>query len=252
MHSSNRIPAAFTLIELLTVIAIIGILAAIILPTVGKVRESAKTAQCASNLRQIAAAAQLYAGDNRDFLVPTYSEKNDGSGMVTYRVHLAPYLGAPVRQGTILVCPSDTLVGTSAAKLDNGRQPVSYGINNTSDPDGKFLHAYDQLPVKSRRITDVKNPARCIFACDIGKPASVTAAPSAWTENRPADDASFGYARFPSSSGIWNGDWPVYPRHAGGKHANAAFYDGHVRAIDLETDIASHPKGNAACLYDNH
>ena len=36
----------FTLIELLTVIAIIGVLAAIIIPTVGKVRQSAKSAQC--------------------------------------------------------------------------------------------------------------------------------------------------------------------------------------------------------------
>lgn len=44
---------AFTLIELLTVIAIIGILAAIIIPTVGKVRDSAKKAQCVSNLKQI-------------------------------------------------------------------------------------------------------------------------------------------------------------------------------------------------------
>ncbi len=45
---------AFTLIELLTVIAIIGILAAILIPTVGKVRENARRARCSSNVRQIA------------------------------------------------------------------------------------------------------------------------------------------------------------------------------------------------------
>ncbi len=44
---------AFTLIELLTVIAIIGILASILIPTLGAVRESARNAQCISNLRQI-------------------------------------------------------------------------------------------------------------------------------------------------------------------------------------------------------
>src|SRR5882724_10181217 len=59
---------AFTLIELLTVIAIIGILAAIIIPTVGKVRETAQRAVDASNLREIAKAAMVYATDNSDRL----------------------------------------------------------------------------------------------------------------------------------------------------------------------------------------
>ena len=58
--------AAFTLIELLTVIAIIGILAAIIIPVVGKVRNTAKTSLGLSNLRQIAVATLTYAGDNRN------------------------------------------------------------------------------------------------------------------------------------------------------------------------------------------
>jgi prepilin-type N-terminal cleavage/methylation domain-containing protein/prepilin-type processing-associated H-X9-DG protein len=62
---------AFTLIELLTVIAIIGILAAILIPVVGSVRESAKGSLCRSNLRQIGLAAHLYAADNEDFLPPT-------------------------------------------------------------------------------------------------------------------------------------------------------------------------------------
>ena len=67
--SSPRRPlAAFTLIELLTVIAIIGILAAIIIPTVGKVRETAQRAVDANNLREIVKAAMIYAGDNNDRL----------------------------------------------------------------------------------------------------------------------------------------------------------------------------------------
>ncbi len=64
--------AAFTLIELLTVIAIIGILAAIIIPTVGKVRSTARRSQCASNLRQIGMAFLLYAQENKNTLPAVY------------------------------------------------------------------------------------------------------------------------------------------------------------------------------------
>ncbi|EIP99851.1 prepilin-type N-terminal cleavage/methylation domain-containing protein [Opitutaceae bacterium TAV1] len=62
--------SAFTLIELLTVIAIIGILAAIIIPTVGKVRQTAKRIVAASNLRQIGQAALIYAADDSGSQLP--------------------------------------------------------------------------------------------------------------------------------------------------------------------------------------
>lgn len=57
--------SAFTLIELLTVIAIIGILAGIMIPTMGKVRRSANDAQCKTALRQWGMAIQLYIDDNK-------------------------------------------------------------------------------------------------------------------------------------------------------------------------------------------
>jgi prepilin-type N-terminal cleavage/methylation domain-containing protein len=66
--SPRSFTSAFTLIELLTVIAIIGILAAIIIPTVGAVREKAQRAVDGNNLREIIKAAQIYAGDNNDRL----------------------------------------------------------------------------------------------------------------------------------------------------------------------------------------
>ncbi|MCC7351244.1 MAG: DUF1559 domain-containing protein [Phycisphaerales bacterium] len=59
---------AFTLVELLVVIGIIALLISILLPTLNKARESAKTVACSSNLRQIHLACQMYANDWKSFL----------------------------------------------------------------------------------------------------------------------------------------------------------------------------------------
>ena len=57
--------SAFTLIELLTVIAVIAILAAILIPVIGNVRQKADEATCLNNLRQIGAAIGLYQSDHK-------------------------------------------------------------------------------------------------------------------------------------------------------------------------------------------
>jgi prepilin-type N-terminal cleavage/methylation domain-containing protein/prepilin-type processing-associated H-X9-DG protein len=60
---------AFTLVELLVVIAIIAILAALLLPTLTRAKTQARRVHCVSNERQLALTWLLYAGDNNDALV---------------------------------------------------------------------------------------------------------------------------------------------------------------------------------------
>ncbi|EIQ02133.1 prepilin-type N-terminal cleavage/methylation domain-containing protein [Opitutaceae bacterium TAV1] len=92
-HTTRR--HAFTLIELLTVIAIIGILAAIIIPVVGRVRASARAAQCLSNMRQTGAAAQLWSADNKGFIIPAYDATSEvaTTSLLSWMGMLAPYAG---------------------------------------------------------------------------------------------------------------------------------------------------------------
>ncbi len=56
--------SAFTLVELLAVMAVIGILAVLLLPVLAKSKTAAQRIQCASNLRQLGLAVELYWGDN--------------------------------------------------------------------------------------------------------------------------------------------------------------------------------------------
>ena len=70
---------AFTLIELLTVIAIVAVLAAILMPAISKVRENAAQSKTFSNMRQLVTAVNSFAVDNKGN-IPIGDQSADGEG----------------------------------------------------------------------------------------------------------------------------------------------------------------------------
>ena len=112
--------AAFTLVELLVVTAIIVVLAALLMPALSKAQDRSRTAVCASNLRQIGMATSGYVSDYNGFL-PTYSGLSTWPYSPNWMVVLRPYInkqyfcadvGGPVGSGdpkvarNIAMCPA--------------------------------------------------------------------------------------------------------------------------------------------------
>lgn len=113
---------AFTLVELLVVLAIISVLVALLLPAMVAVRKTAKTVQCTNNMRQICGGLLGYASDSRGKLPPALSLP--GTGQYWFdRDRAAPWITPALASqyagtsglipttvwgGGVHVCPEDT------------------------------------------------------------------------------------------------------------------------------------------------
>ncbi|EIP99992.1 prepilin-type N-terminal cleavage/methylation domain-containing protein [Opitutaceae bacterium TAV1] len=229
---------AFTLVELLTVIAIIGILAAIIIPTVGKVRQTAQRAACASNLRQIGVATFNYAADNKDWL-PGYEKRSEGyygfertasakgwTGGGQLVAYLHTYLGgkgdSPVTN-RIFVCPGNKIAKDSVETVAASDLPVAayyIGLKArvTTSTALKKPIAWDGA--RSIKITQLENPGTAVYLFD-----------------QDAEMVNVGMKDLKGTTIPLAASLPKLPATAvHGSTRNVLYFDGHVRTVDKDTD----------------
>jgi prepilin-type N-terminal cleavage/methylation domain-containing protein len=128
---------AFTLIELLIVLAVLILLAAILFPVIAPLREATQNATCQSHLRQLGAAVRLYAQDYDGHFPFGGSRPNFGDGEVgtwDWQNTIARYLkGSAISKRKIYRCPSSTDLDEDPqdpTRWEWDRNPVSYLYNN--------------------------------------------------------------------------------------------------------------------------
>ena len=158
-HRPNAVPAArraFTLVEVLVVVAVIAILISIIVPAVGLLRRSAKLVTSQSNLRTVAALMTAYSLDNRDYIVPSQFDDSANpfsKGLVRTAspVGTQPNVG-PLRKGS----------WTDILWTVNKFGPLAVNADATGIPSPTWDYRYDSPDYYSYAAADSidKNPFR--------------------------------------------------------------------------------------------
>ena len=126
----RRMRKAFTLVELLVVITIIGILIALLLPAVQAAREAARRTQCSNNLKQVGLAAHNFQNMNRRFppgFLGALSPATDPSNNAQYAGSLVYLL--PFMEFNNIWDPLDKEMATSGGSIsvtDNAKAGVGF------------------------------------------------------------------------------------------------------------------------------
>jgi prepilin-type N-terminal cleavage/methylation domain-containing protein len=172
--------SGFTLIEMLVVIAIIAVLAAILFPVFGRARENARRTVCLSNLQQIGAAIAIYEGDAGGFL-PTWSLGQAGR----------PNLTGPTDKAGPMSLPGatwDTSIGSYLRSKEVTKCRSNPNASVTGGPTPRDARAYSMTQYTQRPVTtilgaesagcykdSIPNPVRTVLLFEKG-----VMAPGAW------------------------------------------------------------------------
>jgi prepilin-type processing-associated H-X9-DG protein/prepilin-type N-terminal cleavage/methylation domain-containing protein len=144
---------AFTLVELLVVISIIGLLAGLAVPAINSGLKSAKAGACLSNLHQIGIAALAYAADNSFKLPPGGTDGENNWARDVYN-----YCGAAdTRESkkTLFICPGCSKAVKKDAAV--GQIPLTYSGHKGLMPQGSSTNVL---------LTSVVRPSEVILAGD--------------------------------------------------------------------------------------
>ena len=147
---SSQCRRAFTLVELLVVVAIIALLLAILLPSLGGAREQARASTCQANLHQLGLSISMYADENRDAVVSLIETP---AGFVHWIQLLEPF----IKSAAICRCRDDQSRNWAADPFHDtqGLRTTSFVVNHEISPDlGIFKRG------------QVHNPARKIFVAE--------------------------------------------------------------------------------------